>query len=143
MNRLASEVEDIVKHFTAAMPGIRLRYVSDMTTAQSLAAPSIVVSTIPDYPPSEPGEFLCWELCKAILEKAGKGLLVDMCYMPLPETRLVNAAKKTGWSTILRTEVLVRVCVAQQNLWTERLPNQQGVSEAIAAITQSRDAANL
>lgn len=143
VNRLASEVEDIVKHFTAAMPGIRLRYLSDVTTAQSLPAPSIIVSTIPDYPPSEPGEFLCWELCTTILEKAGKGLLVDMCYMPLPETRLVNAAKKAGWSTILGTEVLVRVCVAQQILWTERMPNQQGVSEAIAAITPSRDTANL
>jgi quinate dehydrogenase len=63
--------------------------------------------------------------------------------MPFPETGLVKAARKAGWKTILGTEVLVRVCVAQEVLWTEKLPNQQGVSEAIAAISQSKDAAKL
>lgn len=143
VNRLKSEVDDIVKHFTAAMPGIQLRYVADIATAQSILAPSIIVSTIPDYPPSEPGEILCWQICEKIFGKVDKGLLADMCYMPSPRTRLVKAANRAGWRTILGTEVLVRVCVAQQVLWTERLPNQHGVSEAIAAITQPQSAAKL
>jgi quinate dehydrogenase len=143
VNRLKSEVDDIVEHFTKAMSGIQLQYISDIATAQSLPAPSIIVSTIPDYPPSEPGEVLCWKICETIFQKADKGLLVDMCYMPFPETGLVKAARKAGWKTILGTEVLVRVCVAQEVLWTEKLPNQQGVSEAIAAISQSKDAAKL
>lgn len=142
-NRLKSEVDDIVKHFTAAMPGIQLRYISDVATAQSLPAPTIIVSTIPDYPPSEPGEVICWQICERIFEKAEKGLLVDMCYMPSPETRLVKAANKAEWKTIMGTEVLVRVCVAQQILWTERLPKEQGVNEAVAAITRPKNAANL
>jgi quinate dehydrogenase len=143
VNRLKSEVDDIIKHFTKVMPGIQLRYISDIATAQSLPAPSIIVSTIPDYPPSEAGEVLCWNICETFLEKVDKGLLVDMCYMPVPGTRLVKAANKAGWRTILGTEVLVRVCVAQEALWTERLPNQQGVSEAIAAITQPKNATKL
>lgn len=143
VNRLKSEVDDIVKHFTTAMPGIRLRYISDIATAQSLPAPTIIVSTIPDYPPSEPGEVLCSQICERIFEKAQKGLLVDMCYMPSPETRLLKAANKAGWKTIMGTEVLVRVCIAQQILWTEKLPNEHGVSETVAAITQPKSAANL
>lgn len=136
VSRLKLEVDDIIKHFIVATPGIQLRYISDTATAQSLPAPSIIVGTIPDYPPSEPGEFLCWNLCETILSKSVKGLFVDLCYMPSPETRLAKAAKKAAWSTILGTDVLVRVCVAQQVLWTERLPSQQGLSRAIAAIAQ-------
>lgn len=133
-NRLESEVDDIVNHFTAAMPDVKLRYIPDVATAHKLPDPSIIIGTIPDYPPSQPGELLSWQICETILAKADRGLLVDMCYMPVPETRLVNAAKSAGWEVILGTEVLARVCVAQQILWLECESNEEGVKQAVAAI---------
>lgn len=133
-NRLKSEVDDIADFFTNTMPGIKLRYIPDVNTAQSLPSPSIVIGTTPDYPPSEPGEVLCWKISECILKKSKGGLLVDMCYMPSTETRLLCAARKADWAVIRGTEVLVRVCVAQQVLWLERESNERGVEEAMAAI---------
>jgi len=133
-NRLQSEVDDIADFFTKTMPGIKLRYIPDVETAHNLPSPSIIIGTIPDYPPSEPGEALCWKISECILVKSKGGLLVDMCYMPSTETRLLCTAKKAGWAVIRGTEVLVRVCVAQQILWLERESNERGVEEAMAAI---------
>ncbi|KAJ5632493.1 hypothetical protein N7490_008832 [Penicillium lividum] len=133
-NRLKSEVDDIVKFFLTTMPGIKVRYIPDLDTAHKLLSPSLIIGTIPDYPPSVPGEVLCWQICECILEKSKEGLLVDMCYMPSTETRLLCAARNAGWSVIRGTEVLVRVCVAQQILWLEKESNEKGVEEAIAAI---------
>lgn len=142
-NRLKSEVDDVVNYFISAIPTIKLRYIPDVATAAKLPNPSIIVGTIPDYPPSQPGELLCWQICETIFAKADKGLLVDMCYMPSPETRLVNTAKKAGWKVILGTEVLVRVCVAQQILWLESEPNEQGVEQAVAAIALPENTSKL
>ncbi|KAJ5778108.1 hypothetical protein N7520_001354 [Penicillium odoratum] len=133
-NRMKSEVDDIVKFFSTTMPGIKVRYIPDLDTAHELLSPSLIIGTIPDYPPSEPGEVLCWQICECILEKSKEGLLVDMCYMPSTETRLLCTARDAGWSVIRGTEVLVRVCVAQQDLWLEKESNEKGVEEAIAAI---------
>ena len=142
-NRLESEVDEIVKYFATAIPGIKLRFIPDVATAERLAAPSIVVGTIPDYPPSGPGELECWRIYETVLKKKEKGLLVDMCYMPSPDTRMLGAAKEAGWRTIAGTEVLVRVCVAQQILWLEKEPNEQGVRKAVAAVAGSSRASKL
>lgn len=138
-NRLKSEVDDLVNYFSSAIPTLTLRHVADLATAEKLQAPSIIVGTIPDFPPSQPGELLCWKICETMFMKADKGLLVDMCYMPSPETRLLKKAKSTGWRVVLGTEVLVRVCVAQQILWVESEPNERGVEEAVAAIALAKD----
>ncbi|KAJ5949080.1 hypothetical protein N7454_000664 [Penicillium verhagenii] len=133
-NRLESEVDDIIRHFSITMPGIKLRYIPDVQTANGLPSPSIIIGTIPDYPPTEPGEVLCWKICEVVLGKSREGLVVDMCYMPSTETRLVCTASKGGWAVIRGTEVLVRVCVAQQTLWLERESNDKGVEEAMGSI---------
>lgn len=142
-NRLKSEVDEIMSFFAGSLPGIKLRFISDITLSETLPAPSIIVGTIPDYPPSQPGEVLCWKICENMLGKSGNGLLVDMCYMPSTETRLLNAARSKGWKVIRGTEVLVRVCVAQQILWLERQPKGKGVEEAIAAIAVRQDGSKL
>ncbi|KAL5363124.1 hypothetical protein BJX96DRAFT_177796 [Aspergillus floccosus] len=133
-NRLKSEVDTLVSYFRSAIPGIQLRHLDRVEWAARLPSPYIVVGTIPDHPPSEPGEVLCWNICYTMLKKVEKGILVDMCYMPSPLTRLVMAARDNGWQTISGREVLVRVCTAQQILWTEQPPSKQGVTEALSAI---------
>lgn len=135
-NRLESEVEDIVNYFNGAMPGIKLRHIHSTDTAKKLEVPCIIIGTVPDYPPTQPGEVLCAAICDVILKKSGRGLLMDMCYMPTPQTSFLKAARAQGWNTISGTEVLVRVCVAQQVLWTEQEPNEIGVQQALAAISE-------
>lgn len=142
-NRLESEVDEVIKHFTKAMPGVKLRYIADVVAAERLPAPTIAISTVPDNPPSEPGEMLCWKITKTVLAKEKKGLFVDMCYMPSPETRMLTTAREAGWKTIAGTEVLVRVCVAQQILWLEKMPNEQGLREAVDAIAGSNRVTKL
>ncbi|KAL4863420.1 hypothetical protein BDV12DRAFT_206474 [Aspergillus spectabilis] len=133
-NRLESEVREICNSLIEAMPGIQLRHVKTVQDAERLAAPYIIVGTIPDYTPTQLGEVLCNRICDVILQKQEKGLLVDMCYMPSPRTKLLSTAKAQGWKTITGREVLVRVCVAQQILWVEEEPDEIGVKQALEAI---------
>lgn len=133
-NRLESEVEDIVSHFRIAIPDIKLRHIKSIDTAQQMPAPYIIIGTIPDSTPTQPGEILCARICDIFLRKPERGLLVDMCYMPSPQTNLIVTAQGQGWNTIVGTEVLVRVCVAQQILWVEEEANEQGVQQALVAI---------
>jgi quinate dehydrogenase len=133
-NRLESEVREICNSFIEGMPGIQLRHIKTVQDAERVAAPSIIIGTIPDYPPTQPGEVLCNRICDVILRKQEKGLLVDMCYMPSPQTNLLSSAKSQGWKTITGREVLVRVCVAQQILWVEEEPSEMGVKQALEAV---------
>ncbi|KAJ5243283.1 uncharacterized protein N7469_001610 [Penicillium citrinum] len=135
-NRLKSEVEDIMSHFKTTIPSVRLRHIETTITANRTKAPYIIVGTIPDYAPAQQGEILCARICEIILRKPEKGLLVDMCYMPSPQTNLINIAQDYGWETIVGTDVLVRVCVAQQILWVEEEPNEMDVQQALAALRE-------
>lgn len=139
-NRLESEVEDIVNHFTIAIPDIKLRHIKSIDTAQQMPAPYITIGTIPDSTPTQPGEILCARICDIFLRKPEKGLLVDMCYMPSPQTKLLRTAQDQGWNTVMGTDVLVRVCVAQQILWVEEEPSEAGVKQALAAMSEQTKA---
>ncbi|KAL1856810.1 hypothetical protein Plec18170_003783 [Paecilomyces lecythidis] len=136
-NRIKSEVDAIVTYFRSAIPDIQLRHLNTTQTAEQVPTPSIIVGTVPDYAPTQPGEVLCAEICDIVLRKREKGLLVDMCYMPSPQTKLLRTANAQGWNTITGTDVLVRVCVAQQILWVEEALNEVGVKQALAAITEN------
>ncbi|KAL4810634.1 hypothetical protein BDV18DRAFT_155247 [Aspergillus unguis] len=139
-NRLDSEVEDIMQYFRRAIPSIQLRHLESVESAEHVSAPHIIIGTVPDYPPTQPGEILCAEICDAVLRKPEKGLLMDMCYMPSPQTKLLRRAEDQGWNTVLGTDVLVRVCVAQQILWVEEVPNEAGVKEALEAMSEKTKA---
>lgn len=136
VNRVKAEVDAMVESFWSAMPGIKLRHVTSVEDAMTLPATYLIVGTIPDSPPKESGEILCWQICRAVLRRHEKGLLVDMCYMPSPNTRLLTMARDEGWETIAGTEVLVRVCIAQQILWLERQPSEDGVKKALSVVRE-------
>lgn len=99
-----------------------------------MPAPYIVIGTVPDYPATQPGEILGAATCDAVFWKPEKGLLLDMCYMPSPQTKLARTAEDQGWNTVMGTDVLVRVCVAPQMLWAEEVLNEAGVKQALAAM---------
>jgi quinate dehydrogenase len=133
-NRLQSEVDDIISSFRDTVPEMKLRYIGFTDTAKELSTPYIVIGTIPDYPATTPGEIGCRDVCDLFLARQDKGVLLDMCYMPSPFTRLFTEAKNQKWKVISGTEVLVRVIIAQQILWLEREPSEAGEKAALVAI---------
>lgn len=136
VNRLKSEVVDLISSIEKTIPGIRLHHIASVADAHAAPTPRIIVGTVPDDVPREVGEILAWQVCEAFLNNGdGNGALLDMCYQP-PRTSLVNMAERNGWATLLGTEVLVRVAAAQQTLWLEREPSPEGVNEALLAMKQ-------
>lgn len=136
VNRVKSEVDAMMESFRSSIPGIKLRHIMSVEDAMALPAAHLIISTIPDSAPKEAGEILCWKICTVVLRRQEKGLLLDMCYMPSPNTRLLTTAKEEGWETISGIEVLVRVCIAQQILWLERQPSEDGLKKALSVIRE-------
>lgn len=134
VNRLRSEVEELVESFRSSAPEIRLVHLATPAEAESRHAPRLVVGTVPDYPPQDPDEVLCRQVYETVLRKADKGILVDMCYLPSPLTSLYTSAEENGFRVISGTEVLVRVCIVQQILWLERDVSEQTAQRALQAI---------
>ncbi|KAJ5130808.1 uncharacterized protein N7515_006847 [Penicillium bovifimosum] len=133
-NRIKSEVDALIEFFKSTAPDIRLRHIATVGAAAALETPYLVIGTIPNTVPREPGEILCRQICDTILHKGDKGIVVDMCYLPSPVTWLYTSGKDNGWTVVSGTEVLVRVCIAQQILWVEKDVNEQGVEKAMSAI---------
>ncbi|CDM27217.1 hypothetical protein DTO013E5_4547 [Penicillium roqueforti] len=133
-NRLKAEVDALITFFQSTAPDMTLQHLATVEEAATCEAPYIVIGTIPNDTPKEPGEIICRQIFDTILRRKNKGIVVDMCYLPLPVTYLYTNGQQNGWAVIPGTEVLVRVCIAQHILWLEKDVNKQGVEDAISAI---------
>ncbi|KXG54433.1 Quinate/shikimate 5-dehydrogenase/glutamyl-tRNA reductase [Penicillium griseofulvum] len=133
-NRLKAEVDALIAFFQSTAPDITLKYLATAKEAATCETPYIVIGTIPNDIPREAGEITCRQICDTILCRKNKGVVLDMCYLPSPVTYLYTNGKGNGWAVIPGTEVLVRVCIAQQILWLEKDVNKQGVDDAMSAI---------
>ena len=133
VNRIKSEVDDLITGMKDTIPGIKLRHIQTAEDEAAAAAPTIVVGTIPDYPPKTEDELLVWKICESFLRRVGtaRGVLLDMCYMPEPWTRLCRLASESGCKILLGSEVLVRVCAAQHDLWTEKEPDPTALKDVL------------
>ena len=121
VNRLKSEVDDIIRGMERTVSGIKLRHVDSVDAAHKLPAPVISIGTVPDYPPKTDEEITAWKVCESLLKRAGdRGVLLDMCYMPNPWTRLCQLGHELGCTVLSGSEILARVCAAQYVLWAER-----------------------
>lgn len=138
INRLASEVGDMIESFEHEAPGLSLRHLSSVEEAMAQPVPFLIVGTIPDYPPREPGEYALRDIIDAVIRRprADKGIVADMCYIPSLHTHLYTQGGKQGWQVVSGVEIVVRVCIAQQLLWTERLPDERGMEEALDAVSR-------
>jgi quinate dehydrogenase len=115
VNRLKTEVDVIVEVFKTSGVDVELIYVDSVKQARPLEAPVLVVATVPDFPPQEPGEILVREVTNAFLEKEEKGVVLEMCYHPNIETEFFRLAERNDWRVLPGTEP------AQQVLWLEKL----------------------
>ncbi|KAJ5722020.1 NAD(P)-binding protein [Penicillium malachiteum] len=139
VNRLESEVRDIIDSFKATAFDAELIWVSSVDQAVALEAPVLVVGTVPDFPPKEEGEILARDIVQTFLDKEEKGHILEMCYHPRPRTMFFELGDRAGWKMLYGTESMIWQGVAQQVLWTELSVEKFNLDEAVRVVTESLD----
>jgi quinate dehydrogenase len=118
VNRDKSEVDAVIAECTSKGFGSGLRYVSTIAEAQSLEAPRVIVSAIPDFPPRTEDEIRTRAVIKTLLAKRS-GAILEMCYHPSPNTEISALAKENGWLVIPGVEAMVWQGFEQDRVWLE------------------------
>lgn len=124
-NRDADEVASIMAedrrrnpHPNAQAP---LQPVTDPEEAARLEPPAAIVSGIPNYPPKTAEELRARAVVQVFLGMAKqKGVILEMCYHPVPWTEIAQLASTAGWKVILGSEALIWQGLEQARLWTGR-----------------------
>ncbi|KAL6863499.1 hypothetical protein ACO1O0_003754 [Amphichorda felina] len=137
VNRDAVELRQVVADLAAVGFTAKCTSVIMPEEAQSLPSPGIIVGAVPDVPPSTEAERRVRAVMAAFLDKPVKGVLLDMCYHPSPETQLMVLARRSGWSVVNGTEAFLYQAVAQDSLWTQRPADELPVEAARAALPSS------
>lgn len=129
VNRDAAEIQAILDEDEKRNPGenkARIVPVADPLEAKRVESPAAIVSGIPNYPPRSPEEVRTRGVITAFLaagpKPAGmrKGVILEMCYHPIPWTDIAHLASSAGWKVILGSEALIWQGLAQAKLWTGR-----------------------
>lgn len=137
VNRLKEEVDVLVAGMEESLPGVKLRHVQTLRDTEKLLSPVICVGTVPDLEPQASNERLTWRIGEKLLSRmGGTGVLLDMCYMPSPMTRLAKLGQREGCHVILGSTVLVRVVIAQATLWMEREIDARVVDRTLHLVQQ-------
>ncbi|KAF9889745.1 hypothetical protein FE257_007051 [Aspergillus nanangensis] len=128
VNRDAAEVAAILAEDERRNPDANkppLVAVTDPAVAASLEAPAAIVSGIPNYPPKTPEEIRAREVLEAFFGASSvkegaepKGVILEMCYHPVPWTEIAHLASSAGWKVILGSEALIWQGLEQAKLWT-------------------------
>lgn len=118
INRDKSEVDAVIEECNARGFGKDLIHVSTVAQAQQLQAPGAVVSAVPDFPPATENEKTARNILTELLSKPEKGVLLEMCYHPSPNTEISKIAKTLGWPVIMGTEAMIGQGFEQARLWT-------------------------
>ncbi|KAI2463021.1 NAD(P)-binding protein [Annulohypoxylon bovei var. microspora] len=136
VNRLESEVTDVIQSLRTAGFDGELIHVSSVEMAETLEAPVLVVGTVPDFPPREEGEITARNIITTFLSKEIKGYVLEMCYHPKPKTEFFDIATAAGWKVLYGTEPMIYQGVAQQVLWTELPPEKFNLKEVKQIISR-------
>lgn len=137
VNRVESEVRDIIESFKGVGLEIEIIFVSSTAEAAALESPALIIGTVPDIPPKEQGEIVARDIVDVFLAKEVKGFVLEMCYHPNPFTFFFHRCQDMGWSVLCGTEALVWQGVAQEVLWTELPMDQFKLDEAQKAIADA------
>lgn len=129
VNRDAKEVAAIMEEDRRRNPDLNgtapLYPVTDPDEAARLEAPAAIVSGIPNYPPKTAEELRSRAVVKAFLGTSDhastqQGVILEMCYHPVPWTEIAQLASTAGWKVILGSEALIWQGLEQARLWTGR-----------------------
>lgn len=119
VNRDASEVEAVLAECRKRKAADNLVHVSSVAQAETLEAPSLIVSAVPDFEPQTDGERAVREILGVFLQqKDHRGALLEMCYHPSPNTQITRLASDAGWQVIGGLEAMIGQGLEQANLWT-------------------------
>ncbi|KAF7558752.1 hypothetical protein G7046_g5405 [Stylonectria norvegica] len=136
VNRDGNEVDAVIKDCISRGYGANLLHVETTSQAMLLDAPGAIVSCVPDFDPTTPGEKLARRVIEAILDKPRKGAMLEMCYNPTPFTRLGGLATARGWQVILGTEALIWQGLEQDRYWTGRALEEMPKEKVHLAIAE-------
>jgi quinate dehydrogenase len=119
VNRDRLECEQVIAECVSKGFGSNLRYISSLAEAQSLAAPAVIISAIPDFAPQTAAEI---ETRAIITEFMGKqaGVILEMCYHPSPDTAVARIARDSKWQVIEGTEAMIWQGLEQDKVWLRR-----------------------
>ena len=138
INRDDGEVRTVIAECAArGMSAEALIHVSTPEQAKSLEPPGAVVSCIPNFTPSTPGERNVREILTVFLDAGAtttttnaaaptgeeqnlkhRGALLEMCYHPTPRTEILELAEARGWQVMMGTEAMIGQGLEQARLWT-------------------------
>lgn len=152
VNRDAAEVAAILEEDRQRNPDPNaqapLIHVTDPAEAARLEAPAAIVSGIPNYPPKTAEELNSRAIIQAFLgdettADKQEGVILEMCYHPIPWTDIAKLASAGGWKVILGSEALIWQGLEQAHLWTGKdIINTPGlvqkVKDTIAEILAER-----
>lgn len=137
VNRDDSEVADFLRDARAYDPLVspHILHVRSVEQAKSLAAPSYVISTVPDLEARTMGEHEARAILQELLSRAGTnpGVVLDMCYHPRV-TRNLQLALDFGWATIEGIRVVANQLKVQWHLWTGQEISETVEAEASALL---------
>ncbi|KAM3084133.1 hypothetical protein ACMFMG_001764 [Clarireedia jacksonii] len=127
VNRDKSECDAVIAECTAKGFGDGLLYIESISQAQSLPAPKVIVSAIPNFPPVSDDEKRARGIVDEFLSKEeGKGAILEMCYHPSPETQIAALAEERGWLVVGGVEAMIWQGLEQDRVWlgveTGKLP---------------------
>ncbi|PYH87137.1 shikimate 5-dehydrogenase [Aspergillus uvarum CBS 121591] len=142
VNRDAAEVAAILEEDRQRNAGVDsgslapIIPVTDPAVAASLETPAAIVSGIPNYPPKSPEEINARQVLQALLgskdDAKPKGVILEMCYHPVPWTEIAELADAAGWKVIQGSEALIWQGLEQARLWTGRdIIGTPGVVDAV------------
>lgn len=144
VNRDAAEVAAIMAEDRVRNPDpttqAPLVHVTDPQEAARLEAPAAIVSGIPNYPPKTAEELNARAVMQAFLGSAAdapkqQGVILEMCYHPVPWTEIAQLASTAGWKVILGSEALIWQGLEQARLWTGKdVIGTPGVVDAVKAV---------
>ncbi|KAJ5107377.1 Quinate/shikimate 5-dehydrogenase/glutamyl-tRNA reductase [Penicillium angulare] len=127
VNRDAAEVATILEEDRQRNPDSSavapLIHVTDPAQVAALESPAAIVSGIPNYPPKTPEELNARAVIQAFLGTAAdaskqEGVILEMCYHPVPWTEIAQLASTGGWKVIIGSEALIWQGLEQARLWT-------------------------
>ncbi|KAK5946456.1 hypothetical protein PMZ80_000599 [Knufia obscura] len=119
VNRDKSEVDAVINEYASRGAAQGLVHVATVEQADSVTAPGIVVSAVPDFAPKTANEMVARRILEIFLQRGGAGSpLLEMCYHPSPSTAVARLAEQAGWQVIGGIEAMLGQGLAQAHLWT-------------------------
>ncbi|KAL5331813.1 hypothetical protein ACEPPN_001351 [Leptodophora sp. 'Broadleaf-Isolate-01'] len=143
VNRDRAEVEAVIRECTEKGFGDGLRYVESVAEAESLDAPRVVVSAIPDFEPKSEDEKRARGIVEVMLSKEEKGAILEMCYHPSPDTAVARIAKRNGWLLIGGIEAMIWQGLEQDKIWLRRKASTLPIEEVKRVLAPKETRARL